>query len=45
MQKDANVKIPETETDEDETETDEDDNTLYYVGGAVAVVIGLIIMT
>ena len=38
MQKDANVEISKTETDED-------DNTLYYIGGAVAGVIGLIIMT
>jgi chromosome segregation ATPase len=38
MQKDANVEISKTETDED-------DNTLYYIGGAVAGVIGLMMMT
>jgi hypothetical protein len=38
MQKDANIEISKTETDED-------DNTLYYIGGAVAGVIGLMIMT
>ena len=38
MQKYANVEISKTETDED-------DNTLYYIGGAVAGVIGLMMMT
>jgi hypothetical protein len=38
MQKDANAEISKTETEED-------DNTLYYIGGAVAGVIGLMIIT
>ncbi len=50
MQKDANAEISKTEIStteisKAETETDEHDNTLYYIGGAVAGVIGLMIIT